>query len=155
VTITNFSLAYQSSTSLWLEITVDTNYVGNFVVHTSDTNSAYDLFGTTNMVALSLPTLSKTNWMFLLRTTVRPTNFLWTSISTCEAYFQLGTLTDDDSDGITTAYETLVSHTSPSNADTDGDGILDGVEVQYALNPLVADPPFTISITQPTDPFSL
>jgi hypothetical protein len=47
------------------------------------------------------------------------------------------------------AYETLVSHTLPGNSDSDADGILDGVEVQYALNPNEADPPFTISITQP------
>lgn len=142
ITITNFSLAYQSFTSLWLKVTVDTNYVGNLVVYTSDTNATYDLFGTTNMAPLALPALSQTNWAFLMRTTTRPTNFLWTSISTCQTYFQLGTMLDDDLDGLTTAYEVLVSHTKSGAGDgwdTDGDGIPDGWEVTNGLNPLAND----------------
>ena len=47
--------------------------------------------------------------------------------------------TQRDSDGLTDAYELLVSHTNPSNADTDGDGIPDGWEVAHGLNPLVND----------------
>jgi len=36
---------------------------------------------------------------------------------------------DTDSDGLTDAYENLVSKTDPNNPDTDGDGVSDGDEV--------------------------
>lgn len=142
-----------SSTDLWLEVTsvVMSNSLAYFVIHTPETNGVYDLFSTTNM-APSYVGLNQTNWVWILRTAAGQTNITLTNIWQWQGWFELGTMLDGDSDGITTAFETLVSHTSPSNADTDGDGILDGVEVQYALNPIVADPPFTISITQPTDP---
>jgi hypothetical protein len=148
---TNFTVSYASSSSnLWLELRVDTNNIGNFVIHTTNTLAFYDVFGTTNMNAYALPVLGKTNWVWLVRSTSAGTNFAWTNITPCEAYFQLGTTLDDDSDGLTSAYENLVSHSSPTNPDTDGDGIFDGVELTYGFDPLVADPPFTISITQPS-----
>ena len=48
----------------------------------------------------------------------------------------LGTPQDTDGDGLTDAYENLVSHTDPNNPDTDGDGIPDGWSVLLGLNPL-------------------
>ena len=51
----------------------------------------------------------------------------------------LGTPQDTDGDGLTDAYEKLVSKTDPNNPDTDGDGIPDGWEVLLGLNPLVND----------------
>jgi hypothetical protein len=47
----------------------------------------------------------------------------------------LGTPQDSDSDGLTDAYELLVSKTSPTNAYSNADGILDGWEVLLGLNP--------------------
>ncbi len=46
---------------------------------------------------------------------------------------------DADGDGITNANEVNVTGTNPTLADTDGDGMPDGWEVQYGLNPLVND----------------
>lgn len=40
---------------------------------------------------------------------------------------------DTDRDGLSNEFETNVTHTSPSNADTDGDGIPDGYEVYGAV----------------------
>jgi large repetitive protein len=51
----------------------------------------------------------------------------------------LGTPQDTDSDGLTDAYEKLVSKTDPNNADTDGDGMPDGWEVLLGMNPLTND----------------
>jgi len=51
-------------------------------------------------------------------------------------FLLLGTPLDSDQDGLTDAYEQLVSTTDPHNADTDGDGMLDGWEVMWGTNPL-------------------
>ena len=46
---------------------------------------------------------------------------------------------DSDEDGISDDEEVLVSGTDPNNADSDGDGLLDGVEVTNHMNPLNPD----------------
>jgi len=46
---------------------------------------------------------------------------------------------DSDKDGISNQDEILRTGTDPKKADTDGDGINDGVEVIYRMNPLDAD----------------
>ena len=51
-------------------------------------------------------------------------------------FLMLGTPLDTDGDGLTDAYEKLVSKTDPNNPDTDGDGIPDGWSVLLGLNPL-------------------
>jgi len=129
--------AYQYSTNdLWLEIISATNGVANFTIHTPDT-AAYDLFGTTNLSA-DVPGLNLTNWVWLLRTDVGQTNnIILTNLWPDMGFFRLGTMLDSDSDGLTDAYELLVSHTNPQNPDTDGDGLLDGWEVLWGLDPRV------------------
>jgi hypothetical protein len=145
---TNFTVAYQYAASgLALGIAPTTNSNIALTILTT-TNTSYDLFGSTNMAALASPALSRTNWIWLKRATGGVTNFSWGETNWCERYFQLGILDDHDSDLLTSAYETLVSHTSTNLWDTDGDWIGDGVEVQFGLNPRVTDPAFTISITQ-------
>jgi Bacterial TSP3 repeat len=65
--------------------------------------------------------------------------YMLTNLPNTSAFLILGTPQDSDSDGLTDAYEKLVSHTDPNNPDTDGDGIPDGWEVLLGLNPLVND----------------
>jgi hypothetical protein len=55
------------------------------------------------------------------------------------AYLILGQPTDSDADGLTDAYEKLVSHTDPSNPDSNGTGLLDGWYLAYNL-PQSIDP---------------
>lgn len=50
----------------------------------------------------------------------------------------LGTPLDTDGDGLTDAYENLVSKTNPNLADTDGDGIPDGWSVLLGLDALTS-----------------
>ena len=104
----------------------------------NETNGICDLFGTTNLAA-DVPGLNVTNWAWLDRTTAWQTNIsvanLWPDIG----FFMLGTMLDSDGDGLTDAYEKLVSHTDPNNPDTDSDGISDGWEVALGLNPLLND----------------
>ena len=61
----------------------------------------------------------------------------------------LGTPLDADEDGLTDAYELLVSHTDPNNPDTDGDAWTDSEEVLNGTDPLTADQPFKVFITRP------
>ena len=56
------------------------------------------------------------------------------------AFLMLGTPLDSDFDGITDAYERLISKTDPYNADTDGDGISDSDEILFGTDPLTANP---------------
>ena len=48
-------------------------------------------------------------------------------------FLLLGTPQDSDHDGLTDAYELLVSHTDPNKADTSGDGILDGWKYLWTI----------------------
>lgn len=51
-------------------------------------------------------------------------------------FFTAGNMdVDSDSDDICDGRETFVFHTDPQNADTDGDSMPDGWEVQYSLDP--------------------
>jgi len=50
-------------------------------------------------------------------------------------FFRVEKKTDSDGDGLTDAYERLVSQTSPVDPDSDGDGIPDGWELLNGLNP--------------------
>jgi len=58
--------------------------------------------------------------------------------TTC--FLILGTPQDSDFDGLTDAYERLVSKTDPHNADTSGDGISDSDKILNGLNPLSYNP---------------
>jgi hypothetical protein len=149
---TNFTVIYQLSTTntppygtndLWLEMTVATNNVANLIIHTPNTNAFYDVFGSPHVLPLN-----QTNWTWLQRVSGAATEFAWTNITPCEAWFRLGTMLDEDGDGLTSAYEKLVTGTNPNMSDTDGDGISDGSEILIGRNPLVADgSPLAIHIT--------
>jgi len=52
----------------------------------------------------------------------------------------LGTPQDSDGDGLTDAYERLVSKTNPYVADTTGDGMSDSDKILAGLNPLLSYP---------------
>jgi hypothetical protein len=63
--------------------------------------------------------------------------YLITNLPPTSAFLILGTPQDSDLDGLTDAYERLISHTDPNNPDTDGDGVSDAIEVLQGRNPLV------------------
>lgn len=88
-------------------------------------DAPYDLFMTTNL-APGATFLNLTNWAWLYRSAPGQTNFTLTNYPVPEAYFALGTTNDTDADGLTDAFELLVSHSLPGTNDSDGDGLLDG-----------------------------
>ena len=59
------------------------------------------------------------------------------NIDSANAFLILGTPLDTDGDGLTDAYESLVSHTDPHNPYSNLDGILDGWDVLLGLNPQI------------------
>ena len=63
-----------------------------------------------------------------------------TNLPDSGCFLILGTPQDSDLDGLTDAYERLVSKTNPYLADTSGDGISDSDEMLSGLNPLTYNP---------------
>ncbi len=134
--LTNFMVSYRYSTNdLSLGIAQTTNTFIELTVHIATTNTSYDVFGTTNLTT-NVTGLNRTNWVWLARISGGTTNFSWGLTNWCERYFQLGTMLDDDLDGLTTAYEILVSHTkweAGDGWDSDGDGLSDDFELRNSL----------------------
>jgi hypothetical protein len=56
-------------------------------------------------------------------------------MSSC--FLILGSPVDQDADGLTDAYERLVSKTDPTNPNSSGDGMLDGWKVLWGMSPLI------------------
>jgi hypothetical protein len=66
-----------------------------------------------------------------------------TNLPGAAAFLMLGDSSiDSDGDGLSDAYELLVSHTDPHNPDSDGDGVSDGDEVMNGTDPLTANAAF-------------
>jgi len=61
--------------------------------------------------------------------------YMITNLPNTACFLILGTPLDTDGDGLTDAYEKLVSHTDPQNAYSNLDGVLDGWEILLGLDP--------------------
>ncbi len=100
-----------TTNDLWLSITGKTNTTAYLVIHPpwNVTNGVYDLFSITNLLPVR-------TWTWLLRTTAGQTNLTAISQTNQIDFFILGTMLDSDADGLTDAYENLVSHTYPQQS---------------------------------------
>jgi hypothetical protein len=122
-----------TTNDLWLQFVRQSNTVSSLVIHTpwntAGSNFMFDVFATTNLLP-NVPGLNGTNWMLVTRSAPGQTNLSVSPLPGAPVcFFRLGTLQDSDNDGLTDAYEKLVSHTRPDQWDTDGDGIGDGDEI--------------------------
>lgn len=106
-----------------------TNYV-TFTIQGGLAGYFYDVFAT---AALPSP---MTNGVWYWMGQGNSGNTYTLPVVSQDVFLILGTPQDTDGDGLTDAYENLVSHTNPNIADTDGDGIPDGWSVLLGLNPL-------------------
>jgi len=97
----------------------------SFTIEGGQDGCLYDVFA---IGTLSVP-VSSGNWAWLGQGG-HFTNYT-VSITCQNAFLLLGTPQDSDSDGLTDAYEYLVSHSSPTNYTTDGSGMADGWEILY------------------------
>jgi hypothetical protein len=126
--------AYSYSTNdLWLEMAGLTNDTAYLVVHSPEPDGVFDLFATTNL-SPNGSGLNLTNWAWLARSEPGQTNFVVVELSATETWFRLGRTNDADADGLTDAFENLVSHSDPQEADSDADGLPDGWEWKHFGN---------------------
>jgi len=109
-----------------------TNYV-TFTIQGGLPGYYYDVFATG---ALQSP-IANAVWYWMGRGNSANTYTL--PIVSQDAFLMLGTPQDSDGDGLTDAYENLISKTNPYNADTDGDGISDSDEILNGTNPLISN----------------
>ena len=125
----NFQPLVFTTNDLWLQVQM-TNTTVSLTIHPpwNVTNGVYDLFYTTDLAPPS-------TWAWLLRCAPGQTNLTVIGLTDPQGFFILGLTNDTDGDGLTDAYEKLVSHTSPTNSISNLDGILDGWEVLLGLNP--------------------
>ena len=119
---------------------------------------AYDVFAN----SLLVPVTSTNAWAWMGQG-YHCTTYLLTNLPSTSTFLLLGKPTDSDLDGLTDAYENLVSKTDLNNPDTDGDGVLDGWEIVFHTDPKnqdsdgdgVIDQPFTVIITRPQNNSSI
>ena len=121
----NFQPQAFTTNDLWLQIAQMTNSTVSLVIHSpwDVTNGVYDLFATTN--------LAPSAWQWVLRCAPGQTNLTVTNLTTPNEFFILGLTNDNDGDGLSDAFELLVSHTNPNLPSTDNTGMSDGWEWQY------------------------
>jgi hypothetical protein len=109
-----------------------------FTIEGGQDGYAYDVFATG---ALQSP-ITNAVWVWMGQGQHCNT-YTIPNISSANAFIILGTPLDSDSDGLTDAYELLISHTDPHNAYSNLDGLLDGWDILLGLNPQ------TSNLTQP------
>jgi hypothetical protein len=108
-----------------------------FTIQGGQASYYYDVFATG---ALQSP-LTNAVWFWMGQGNSGNTYTL--PITSGNAFLILGTPQDTDGDGLTDAYELLVSHTDTNNPYSNLDGILDGWDILLGLNPQ------TSNVTQP------
>lgn len=92
-----------------------------FMVSGGDPTLPYDVFATT---ALLKPITSNV-WSWLGQAYPCETNVIY-GLTNRAVYLKLGCPIDSDGDGLTDAWELLMTHTDPNNPNMAGDGISDG-----------------------------
>ena len=128
----NYAVSY-STNDLWLQFVAQSNSVSSLIINTpwnvTGSNFMFDVFATTNL-AWNVPGLNGTNWMLVTRSAPGQTNlFVAPMPGAVMCFYRLGTMQDKDGDGLTDAYEKLVSHSDPNVWDSNGNGIGDGDEI--------------------------
>ncbi|HEV2208587.1 MAG TPA: LamG-like jellyroll fold domain-containing protein [Verrucomicrobiae bacterium] len=116
VWLTNLSAAFTNNGTMNL----------TFTIAGGSNGCVYDVFATP---ALEYP-LTNGQWYWMGQG-AHCVTYTITNLPAYSAMFILGTPQDSDGDGLTDAYELLVSHTDPHDPDTLGLGISDGWQVAY------------------------
>src|SRR5215207_7534742 len=116
--------------------------------HVIDRTRELDAQGSSHMVRDFYPAGLGLSRRMCHNSRTDPFGFLITNLPSSGAFLILGTLQDDDNDGLTSAYEALVSKSNPQMFDTDGDGKGDGWEVLFGNDPLSYDAASPLELPQ-------
>lgn len=117
-----------TSSNIWITNVVctmgTTNAAVTFTIMGGTNSLYYDVFGTSAL---------GTTWVWLGQG--HPCGiYTINNLPAAAAFLILGTPLDSDGDGLTDAYEKLVSQTDPYHADSVGDGMQDGWRVLFGLD---------------------
>ncbi len=128
------------STNVWITNVVATlstnaapssNWVNvTFAIWGGSNALPYDVFATAGLVGQSI---TNAQWAWLGQG-YSCTRYMLTNLPASSALLILGTPLDRDGDGLTDAFERLVSYTNPQRADTSGDGIPDGWKYLWGMD---------------------
>jgi hypothetical protein len=133
------SVSAINSTNIWITNVTASVTSGvmslTFTIQGGSNNVPYDVFAN-SILDFSSDTTKAWAWM---GQGFHGNTYTLTNLPNTACFLILGTPQDTDGDGLTDAYERLVSKTNPNVADTDGDGISDAWEVLLGLNPNVSD----------------
>jgi hypothetical protein len=110
----------------------------------------YDLNATANLTATPNTGYLFTGWTGELVSSDANVTLAMSSHKEVNATFAQDT-GDNDGDGLTNYRELVQLTTNPDNNDTDSDGLMDGSEDQFGLNPKVADTALMTFITNRED----
>ena len=125
-----------SSTNFWItNVTATVNSGGvnmQFTVQGGFDGLRYDVFAN-SVLDVSATTNHPWAWM---GQAYHGNVYELTNLPLGTCFLLLGSPQDSDFDGLTDAYERLLSKTDPYNADTDGDGISDSGEILNGTDPL-------------------
>ncbi len=135
VCVTNGPVFLTNTVCYW---TTNVGWTAGFDILGGTNGVPYDIFSATNLLGNYI-TNSVWRWEDVGYTC---NSYTFTNQATNQTFYILGTPLDSDFDGLTDAYEQLVSKTNPnawSNPDTDGDGMPDAWEIAHGLDPLVAN----------------
>jgi len=128
------SVSAINSTNIWITNVTATVTSGGmamtFTIQGGSNNIPYDVFA--NSVLSFGPTGVPWAWM---GQGYHGNTYTLTNLPNTACFLILGTPQDTDGDGLTDAYELLVSKTNPNVADSNLDGLLDSWEVLLGLNP--------------------
>ena len=128
-----------TSTNVWLTNVVATAAAGGtmnitFTIEGGQGGAYYDVFAISALVT----SITNSYWTWQGQG-IHCSIYTLTNMPSSSVLLILGTPLDTDGDGLTDAYEKLVSKTNPNNPDTDYDLVGDGWEVLLRMNPLTSD----------------
>ncbi len=99
----------------------------SFAIQGGSDGAFYDVFANS---ILSFSSATNTAWAWMGQG-YHCNTYMLTNLPNTACFLMLGTPLDSDGDGLTDAYEKLVSKTNPTNYSTDGTGMSDGWEILY------------------------
>jgi hypothetical protein len=129
------SVSAITSSNVWIANVTANGTAISFTIQGGSNGVPYDVFAN-SILDFSSDTNKAWAWM---GQGYHGNTYTLTNMPSTACFLILGTPQDTDGDGLTDAFERLVSKTNPNVADTDSDGLLDSWEVLLGLNALQND----------------